>query len=77
MDKVTPPHPGPPPFRPPNLIQCPGCDKMISRTLIACGRHWRQVPGTLKAALTATKPATFGRARVVAEMRNWLQRHAE
>lgn len=59
--------------RPPNQIMCPGCGEMISRAFVACRICWRAVPGELKAELTATTPATIGRARVVAAMRAFLR----
>lgn len=72
-------HPKPKPVvarheqRPPDQMACPGCDVMVSRRLIACGPCWKRVPGELKAHLSATAPGTFGRARVVREMRIWLR----
>lgn len=58
------------------LMDCPGCGAPTSRALVACAPCWRRVPGMLKGKLSATKPNTFGRVRVVAEMRNWLKRPA-
>lgn len=31
----------------------PGCDELIPRNMLACRRHWGQVPGHLKRAVYA------------------------
>lgn len=61
---------------PPTTMDCPGCGQPeISRKLVACGRCWARVPGHLKTQLRAlpTGGATFGRMRIVGQMRTWLK----
>lgn len=67
-----PPHSG----LPAGQMACPGCGRPTARTLIACRPCWRQVPGSMKDRLAGTTPGTFGRARVVGEMRSWLKLNA-
>ena len=64
------------PIPDPKPMPCPGCGKPTSRALVACGPCWKQVPGTLKGRLSATRPNTFDRMRVVGEMRTWLKLNA-
>lgn len=54
------------------IITCPGCATQIPRTLVACKPCWRAVPGPLKKRLGESVPGTIARARVVGEMRKWL-----
>jgi hypothetical protein len=64
---------------PPTTMDCPGCGQPeVSRKLVACGRCWRLVPQHLKTQLRAlpTTGATFGRVRIVGQMRNWLKENA-
>lgn len=64
---------------PPTTMDCPGCGQPeISRKLVACGRCWARVPDHLKIQLKAlpTSGPTFGRMRIVGQMRNWLKDNA-
>lgn len=64
---------------PPTTMDCPGCGQPeVSRKLVACGRCWARVPQHLKTQLRGAEaqPGTFGRVRIVMQMRAWLKENA-